>query len=104
MLRPTLPSVKIAKPKAAKKSATFKWKKVSKKNQKKIGNIQIQYSLDKSFRTGVKTVTAKKSASSKKVKKLVSKKTYYVRVRAYKKTGNTVHVSAWSGVKAVKVK
>ena len=104
MLRPTLPSVKIAKPKASKKSATFKWKKVSKKNRKKIGNIQIQYSTDKSFRTGVKTVTAKKTASSKKVKKLVSKKKYYVRVRAYKKTGNTVHVSAWSGVKAVKVK
>ena len=49
------------------------------KNQKKIAKIQIQYSQDKSFKKGVKTVTAKKNASSKKIRKLKSKKTYYVR-------------------------
>ena len=103
-LAPTLPSVKISKPKAAKKSATIKWKKVSKKNQKKIAKIEIQYSLDKNFKTGVKTITAKKSAASKKISKLTSKKTYYVRVRSYKKDKKGAHVSKWSGVKAVKVK
>ena len=104
MLKPTLPAVKITTPKAAKKAATIKWKKVSKKNQKKIAKIQIQYSLDKSFKTGVKTVTAKKTAASKKITKLKSKKTYYVRIRAYKKSGEAVHVSKWSAIKKVKVK
>lgn len=103
-LQPTLPAVKISKPKAAKKSATVKWKKISKKNLKKIDRIQIQYSTDSSFNTGVRTVTAKKKAASKKISKLAPKNTYYVRVRAYKADGGTEHVSAWSAVKAVKVK
>ncbi|MBQ3370076.1 MAG: fibronectin type III domain-containing protein [Mogibacterium sp.] len=104
MLKPTLPAVKITTPIAAKKAATIKWKKVSKANQKKIATIQIQYSLDKTFKTGVKTVTAKRTAASKKITKLKSKKTYYVRVRAYKKSGGAVHVSKWSAVKKVKAK
>lgn len=96
MLKPTLPAVKITTPKAAKKAATVKWKKVSKANQKKIASIQIQYSTDKTFKKGVKTVTAKKTATSKK--------TYYIRIRAYKKSGGNVHVSKWSAIKKVKVK
>lgn len=104
MLKPTLPSVKISKPVSAKKAATVKWKKVSKANQKKIAKIEIQYSMDKTFKTGVKTVTAKKNATSKKITKLTSKKTYYVRIRAYKKSGGAVHVSKWSAIKKVKAK
>ncbi len=103
-LKPTLPAISISKPKAAKKAATIKWKKVSKANQKKIASIQIQYSLDKNFKTGVKTITAKKTAASKKITKLTSKKTYYVRIRAYKKDAKGVHVSKWSAVKSVKAK
>ncbi len=102
--KPSLPAPTIKAPKAAKKSATVKWKKLSKANQKKIGYIQIQYSTDKKFRTGVKTVTAKKSAASKKITKLTSKKIYYVRIRSYKKSGSTVHISKWSTVKSVKAK
>ena len=99
-----LPAVKIAKPKAAKKSVTVKWKKVSKKNQKKIAGIQIQYSTNRSFKTGVKTVTAKKTAASKKIKKLASKKQYYFRIRAYRNVNGVRHVSKWSAVKIVKAK
>ena len=99
-----LPSVKIKAPKKAKKAMTVKWTKLSKANQKKIGYIQIQYSTDKKFKTGVKTVTAKKTAASKKISKLTSKKVYYVRIRSYKKTTNIIHVSAWSTIKSVKVK
>ena len=99
-----LPAVKISKPKAAKRSMTVKWKKVSKKNRKKIAGIQIQYSTDRTFKTGVKTVTAKKTAASKKIKKLASKKKYYVRVRAYKNAGGVKHVSKWSKIKTAKVK
>lgn len=104
MLKPSLPAPTIKAPKAAKKSATVKWKKLSKANQKKIGYIQIQYSTDKKFKTGVKTVTAKKSAASKKITKLTSKKVYYVRIRSYLKSGGKVHISKWSTVKSVKAK
>ena len=104
ILKPTLPAVIIITPKATKRSATIKWKKISKGNQKKIASIQIQYSSNKAFRNGVKTVTAKKTTSSKKIKKLTSNQTYYVRIRAFKKSGGAVHVSKWSAVKKVKAK
>lgn len=103
-LKPSLPAVSIKKPAAAKKAAVIKWKKLSNKNQKKIASIQIQYSMDKNFRKGVKTATVKKTAVSKKITKLKSKKKYYVRIRAYKKDKKGVHVSKWSAVKTVKIK
>lgn len=103
-LSPTLPKVSIKKPKGGKKMMTVKWKKVSKKNQKKIAKIEVQFSQDRNFKSGVYHGFAKKSKSSVKVKKLAPKKTYYVRIRAYKVSGGAVHVSAWSKVKAVKVK
>ena len=103
-LAPTLPAVKITKPAAAKKSATVKWKKVAKKNLKKVKKIEIQYSLDKSFSTGVKTKYASAKKTSLKIKGLKSKKTYYVRIRAYTNSGGVIHVSKWSGTKKAKVR
>ncbi len=103
-LAPTLPAVKISKPKAAKKSATIKWKKVSVKNQKKIAKIQIQYSTDKNFKKNVKSKYAKATKTSYKIKKLKSKKKYYVRIRAYTKSDGQVHVSKWSAKKPFKAK
>ena len=103
-LAPSLKAVKIAKPAAAKKSATIKWKKVAKKNLKKIKKVQIQYSPYKKFNKGVKTKYANAKKTSLKIKGLKSKKTYYVRVRAYTKSGKTVHISKWSAVKKVKIK
>lgn len=103
-LKPSLPAIVVTNPTAAKKAATIKWKKVSKANQKRIASIQIQYSMDKSFKKGVKTTTAKKTAASKTITKLTSKKMYYVRVRAYKKDSKGVHISKWSAVKVVRAK
>ena len=99
-----LPAVKISKPKAAKKSATIRWKKVSKKNLKKIKKIEIQYSMDKSFQTGVKKKYVKAKKTSQKITKLTSKKKYYVRIRAYTSSGGVIHVSKWSKTKTVKAK
>ena len=98
-----LPAVKITKAKKAKKAFTVKWKKVSKKNKKKIGSIQVQYSLNSNFDNAV-TKTVKKTKTTLKVKKLNAKTTYYVRVRAYKEDNVGIHVSAWSKVKKVKTK
>ena len=98
-----LPSVKISKPAAAKKSVNVKWKKVSKKNQKNIQGIEIQVATDSGFTDIVKTATAGKKKTSKKIKGLTAKQTYYVRIRAYKDAADGRHVSAWKA-KKVKVK
>lgn len=94
-----LPNVKISKPKAAKKAVTVKWKKVSKKNQKKIGGIEIQVATDSGFANIVKSTTAGKKKTSKKIKGLKSKQTYWVRIRAYKDGPDGRHVSAWKSKK-----
>lgn len=100
----SLPAVKINKPKAGKKKVTVKWKKVSRKNLKKIKKIQIQYSTDKYFKEGVKTRIANAKKTSYIIKGLKAKKKYYVRIRAYKKSNGQVNVSKWSATKAIKVK
>ena len=95
-----LPAVKISKPKAGKKKMTVKWKKVSKKNQKKISGIQIQVATDPGFTNIIASTTVGKKKTSRAIKGLQSKTKYYVRIRAYA-AGN--HVSVWKS-KSVKVK
>ena len=95
-----LPAVKISKPAAAKKKITVKWKKVSKKNLKKISGIQIQVATDPDFTNIVKTATAGKKKTSKAIKGLQPKTKYYVRIRAYA-PGD--HYSVWKN-KSAKVK
>ena len=98
-----LKAVKISKPTAAKKAATVKWKKVGKKDQKKIQGIEIQISTDSGFQNIVKNTTAGKKKTSKKIKGLMPKTKYWVRIRAYRNDGAGKHVSAWKK-KTVKVK
>lgn len=66
---------------------------------------EFQYSTSKKFKKA-KTVTRKgKKRSSVTVKKLKSKKYYYVRVRAYIDQGNGERAySQWSAVKKIKVR
>lgn len=99
-----LPKVSIKKPGRAKASFTAKWKKLSKKNRNKVGGIEIQYSTRRDFASSYTVTTAKKTAASKKFKKLARKTTYYVRVRSYSWISGKKHVSAWSAVKSVKTK
>ena len=98
-----LPNVKISKPKAGKKKMTVKWKKVSKKNQKKISGIEIQVATDPGFTNIVKTANGSKKKTSKVIKGLKSKKRYYVRIRAYKYAADGKHISYWKS-KSSKVK
>lgn len=104
MLKPSLKTVKIVKPAAGKKSATVKWKKISKKDLKKIKQVQIQYSLDKNFKKGVKTKYASAKKTSLKITGLKKGKKYYIRIRAYTKSGKKAHISKWSAKKTVKAK
>ena len=95
-----LPAVKISKPAKGKKAVTVKWKKVSKKNKKKIAGIEVQITGP-----GVdQVVTAGKKKTSKKIKGLLPKQKYICRVRAYNYIGGVKHVSAWSKWKTAKTK
>mgnify|MGYP000562171046 CR=1 FL=1 len=78
-------------------------KVILKKKVKYAQGYQIQYALDKRFRKNMKTVTTK--STSKTIKKLKKKKTYYVRVRAYRKDsmGNYIYGS-YSSSKNLKIK
>ncbi len=88
------------KPAAAKKGFTAKWKK-----QSGIDGYKIQWSTDKNFKKTVKSKAVKGAKkTSLKVGKLAAKKTYYVRVCAYKKVSGKTYCSAWSKARAVKTK
>jgi hypothetical protein len=99
-----LKAVKIKSAKSAKESAKVTWKKVSKKNRQNTQYVEIQYSPDKTFRTDVETKLVKSKKTNNTLKVLESKKKYYVRVRAYTKVGNVLHVSKWSKKKSAKIK
>ncbi len=92
---------KISKVKGAKKKATVTWKKQTKYTK----GYQVQYSTSKNFKSGVKTKTVNGSKkTSLTLKKLKSKKTYYVRIRTFQKVSGGKCYSSWSSVKKVKVK
>lgn len=91
---------KISKLKGAKKKLTVNWKKIS-----KATGYQIQVATDKKFTKNKKSVTISKNKTiSKTIKKLKSKKKYYVRVRTYRKVAGKKVYSGWSSVKNVKTK
>lgn len=82
--------------KKSKTSLKASWKKVS-----GASGYQFQYSLKK--KTGFKSVKVKgKNAKSYTKTKLKARKTYYVRIRAYRKVKSKNVYGAWS--KVVKVK
>lgn len=66
---------------------------------KKADGYQLQYSLRKNFSGAKKTTAPGKTSVIAFLKNLQAYKTYYVRVRAYKKVGGTKYYSVWSGRK-----
>lgn len=98
-------SVKAKKPAAGKRSFTAKWARPSSKFLKQTSGYQVQWSTDKNFKKAVKSKTVKGAKkTSLKVSKLKAKKTYYVRVCAYKQVGKVKYYSSWSKVQKVKTK
>ena len=90
----------VSKLTAKKKALTVSWKKQATQTM----GYQIQYAKKASF-SGAKTVTIKNNSSTKKtIKKLTSKKKYYVRIRTYKTVNGKKYYSSWSKAKSVKVK
>ncbi len=89
----TVASLKL---KAGKKQMTVSYKKDS-----SVGGYEIVYATNKSFK---KAKTTKATSATKTIKKLTSKKTYYVKVRAYKKVSGKTYYGAYCKAKTVKVK
>ncbi len=97
-VKPSKTAVATLKNTAA-KTATVTWKKNTTGN-----GYQIQYSKDKTFKTGCKTSSvAKKTILSKKLTGLTKGKTYYVRMRTVKTVSTTKYYSGWSAAKYVKI-
>lgn len=101
------PDVKVSKPKKVslvsvkskkKGSMTLKYKKIA-----KVSGYQVSYSTNKKFKKA-KTKVLKATAVSATIKKLTSKKKYFVRVRAFNKDGSKKLYGAWSKTLNVKVK
>ena len=66
---------------------------------------ELQYATNSKFTSGKKTVKIKKNkTTSSTVKKLKSKKKYYVRIRTYKTVNGKKYCSGWSKVLNVKTK
>lgn len=80
------------------KKMTVKWKKNT-----KASGYQIKYSTKSSFKSS-KTKTAAKKLSSKQLKNLKKNKTYFVKIRSYKKVSGKKYYSAWSDVKKIKIR
>ena len=85
---------------AGSKKFTVKWSKVTTKNK----GYEIQYSTSSKF-SNAKTVTiSKNSTTSKTIKSLKAKKTYYVRIRTYTTVDGVKYASGWCTKKSIKTK
>lgn len=87
------------KAKAGKKQMTVTWKR-----DKNAKGYQITYAQKKNFKKAKNVAITKNKTTKKVIKKLKAGKKYYVKVRAYKKSGNKKVYGAYSKVKTVKVK
>ena len=90
---------KVTSPKKAQLKVTWK------KQAAQTTGYQVQYSTDKNFKKGNKTVTVKGAkTTAKTISKLTKGKKYYVRVRTYKTVNKTNFYSGWSKSSSVTVK
>lgn len=79
--------------------------KVSWKRAGRVTGYQIALAANKKMTKGKKVITVKGyKITTKTIKKLKSRKTYYVKVRAYNKKGKLKAYGKWSRVKKVKVR
>ena len=74
-----------------------------KKCKTQTTGYQIEWSTKSNFKTS-KTKTYSNNVTSVSLKRLKSKKNYYIRVRTYKVMENKKYYSKWSNVKKAKTK
>ena len=74
------------------------------KKTAQVTGYQIQYSTSSKFTSATTKTISSYNTTKYTLKSLSAKKTYYVRVRTYKKVGSTTYYSGWSTYKYVKTK
>ena len=84
---------------SAKKGIYISWKK-----DKTASGYQINISRVMNFKKQTNSANLSKKKGNVNLSGLVSKKLYYVRIRAYKKVGKKKYYGKWSKVKRVKIK
>lgn len=89
----------LSKLTASSKAFKASWKKVS-----GVKGYELRYSTSKTMKSAKTVAITKASTVSKTVKKLKSKKTYYVQIRTYKVVDGKKVYSDWSKASKVKVK
>lgn len=92
-----IPAISKVKNNGAKK-VSVTWKK-----NKKATGYQVQYAPSPAFK-GAKTIKFSSSKKSGTLSKLSKNKTYYIRIRAYRKASGKTWYSAYSKAKKVKIK
>lgn len=70
----------------------------------KAGGYQIQYATSSTFMNAKVTQAGSGKTTTKTIKNLRKAGNYYVRIRSFKKIGNTTYYSAWSKGKYIKTK
>jgi hypothetical protein len=96
---PTISSTKLEKVKAKKKVLLVTWKKA-----KGVTGYKIQYSMNKKFKKSKTKTVNKGSITTITIKKLKTKKKYYIRIRTYKKVNGKIYQSNWSKPMSKKTK
>lgn len=83
---------------SASKKITVKWNKYS-----GAGGYQIQYATSSSFNDAKASTITSNKTGSRTLEGLTKGKTYYIRLRAFKKVSGKSYYSMWSSTKKVKV-
>lgn len=69
-----------------------------------VTGYQVMYGTKSDFSDGKSAYVTKNTSVKKTIKGLKAKKTYYVKVRSYKKVSNSKYYGAWSDTQKVKTK
>lgn len=93
-----VPRVVVKKLKAGKKQIRLTWKK-----QSKVSGYEIRYAIKANMKKA-KRIKVNAKTASKTIKKLKSKKRYYVQIRAYKTNDHKKIYGNWSAKKTLKTK
>ena len=93
-----VPRVVVKKLKAGKKQIRLTWKK-----QSKVSGYEIRYAIKANMKKA-KRIKVNAKTASKTIKKLKSKKRYYIQIRAYKTNDHKKIYGNWSIKKTLKTK
>ena len=96
-------NITVSKPKlssvtAGTSKAVVKWTK------KAATGYEIQYATSSAFKSAKTVNISKSSTVSRTITNLKKGKTYYFRIRSYKKTADGICYSSWTTKKSVKIK